>query len=235
MKKTVVTYLFLLTIILIFSSNLFAGEIADGVWLQTSSNAGQCGDCTIIVKRINRNMIQVGGYQGRNLAKFFGTYTYDRRKDEYRGQMQWLYKSGPWKGVFCNDKLKYSGNTLKQTANCGRNGTIKVTYKYNRPRPGRSKSSTKYDHLKPGGSKSSKSKGKPSSQKTSKSNPCQQIKKLCDKWNGDYSGWKTWCHCNYSTGAFCNTKAGKSFLRECRSKGGTGGCVAGVTYCKYPK
>jgi hypothetical protein len=74
-----------------------------------------------------------------------------------------------------------------------------------------------------------------SSGQTSKATPCEKIEKMCDKWNGDYSGYKTWCQCNYGAGAFCNTKAGNTFLNECRKIGGTGGCMLGTSYCQYPK
>ncbi len=107
--------------------NSYASEISNGIWKQTSSNAGDCSSCTIRVTNIYKDIIKVEGLNtnnGRTNTKWVGFYVYHKNIDEYKGFERWLKGDND----IGETSLILENNTLNKKS-LYKNGTIKATYR----------------------------------------------------------------------------------------------------------
>ena len=72
--------LFCLSVLFWAVCGLSAAETGPGVWKQTSSTAGDCADCTIMVEKMTSHIVHLEASNG-----WVGFAYYDADKDAYRG------------------------------------------------------------------------------------------------------------------------------------------------------
>lgn len=88
------------------TSNVAAGQLPPGTWVQTSSTAGDCADCEIRVTRTTPQIIHFvsnNGWQG---------YAYYSIKDDaYKGAFQFDVGQG-YDNVVFQVEARYEGKTL---------------------------------------------------------------------------------------------------------------------------
>lgn len=88
--------------------NAAAEQLATGVWLQTSSTAGDCADCEITVTRITPQIIQIASNNG-----WTGYAHYVFKDDRYEGAFQWnAGAGGDYQNVVFLVDLTYERQTL---------------------------------------------------------------------------------------------------------------------------
>ena len=76
---------FLICIVLVVAvaGTAYAADIESGIWLQTSSTAGDCADCSIEVTLLTPHVIGIDASNG-----WMGFAYYVSDQDEYRGFME---------------------------------------------------------------------------------------------------------------------------------------------------
>ena len=95
---------FLLLILTVNASGVYAGKITPGIWGQTSSTAGECLDCTITITEETPHMIKILANNG-----WVGYAHYVPAKDEYHGFLELEKGAAPpganWKNTVFSMKL----------------------------------------------------------------------------------------------------------------------------------
>lgn len=108
------------------SSGIFAAQIPDGIYGQTSvsSGAGDCAACEIKITRIAPHIIQIGANNG-----WVGYAYYTQQDDKYRGVSESLSgKGGAYENVVFLIEFTYEGQTI--TMNSKSNpSTFTATYR----------------------------------------------------------------------------------------------------------
>lgn len=66
------------------SAHVLADPVSEGRWEQVSSSAGECRSCEMEITRQIDHIIRLVGNNG-----WLGYATYDRRRDVYRGSLEW--------------------------------------------------------------------------------------------------------------------------------------------------
>ena len=103
----------LLPAMLAFASYEAAAEqIPPGVWLQTSSTAGDCSTCEVKITRTTPHILQISSNNG-----WIGYAYYTQQDDKYRGAFQWeAGKGGAYENVVFFVEMVYEGKTLSFNA-----------------------------------------------------------------------------------------------------------------------
>ena len=102
-----------LTAALTFSAHAFAGQIPEGVYVQTSSSGtGDCPTCEITVTNATPHIVKVVSNND-----WIGYASYSQKDDNYRGAFEWKAgKGGAYEGVVFASDLVYEGKTLNLNA-----------------------------------------------------------------------------------------------------------------------
>ncbi len=89
-----------------------AEQVPVGVWLQTSSTAGDCADCQITVSKPTPQIIQIESNNG-----WKGYAHYSAKADRYEGAVQWAAgQGGDYENVVLLIQVTYVGSTLSLRA-----------------------------------------------------------------------------------------------------------------------
>lgn len=80
-----------------------AAEVSQVSWLQSSSTAGDCADCTIMLTKTTPQIVQVASNNG-----WKGFVVYSSTEDKYKGAMQ----SPDYPNVVVVIEMTYEGKTL---------------------------------------------------------------------------------------------------------------------------
>ncbi len=89
-----------------------AEQVPVGVWLQTSSTAGDCADCQITVSKPTPQIIQIESNNG-----WKGYAHYVAKNDRYEGAVQWAAgQGGDYEYVVLLIQATYVGSILSLRA-----------------------------------------------------------------------------------------------------------------------
>ena len=103
---------FLFPAMLAFAScGAVAEQIPPGIWLQTSSTAGDCPNCEIKINRTTPHIIQISANNG-----WVGYAYYTQQDDKYRGAFQWEVGKGVYENVLFLIEMVYEGKTISFNA-----------------------------------------------------------------------------------------------------------------------
>jgi len=93
---------------LTYSAHASAGQITDGVYVQTSSSVGDCPTCEITITNATPHIVKIASSND-----WIGYATYAQQDDKYRGDFEWeAGKGDAYEGVVFAIDLVYEGKTL---------------------------------------------------------------------------------------------------------------------------
>lgn len=105
-------YFCALTSALTWSAHASAGQIPDGVYVQTSSSVGDCPTCEITITKATPHIVKIASNN-----EWIGYASYAQQDDKYRGAFEWeAGKGDAYEGVVFALELVYQGKTLNLNA-----------------------------------------------------------------------------------------------------------------------
>lgn len=95
-------------VLAVATSHAVAEQVPAGKWLQTSSTAGDCADCELVVTKVTPHIVQIASNNG-----WTGYANYVARDDRYVGAFQWKAgEGGDYQDVLFNVEMTYERQTL---------------------------------------------------------------------------------------------------------------------------
>ena len=105
-------YLCALACALTYSAHATAGQIPDGVYVQSSSSVGDCPTCEITITKATSHIVKIASNND-----WIGYASYAQQDDKYRGVFEWeAGKGDAYEGVVFSLELIYEGNTVNLNA-----------------------------------------------------------------------------------------------------------------------
>ena len=101
-------YMLFPAILALISYNAAAEQVPPGLWLQTSSTAGDCSNCEVKISRATPDILQISSNNG-----WIGYAYYTQQNDKYTGAFPWeAGKGGAYENVVFLIEMTYEGKTL---------------------------------------------------------------------------------------------------------------------------